>query len=225
MSLTAVVDTAISIPFTLTDANGDTVAGKVNADFTATAYLASAPATTATPTVTEVSGGDYVVTLTPDDTGVWSVRWSVVVDGETVRYGEIVQVVTAAQYDPVQALAGASITLVSPVAASADVTLYAGDDYASSEARALVWTLTGAPDLTGATVTWLAAWHSGTLSQAGVVSDAGEAAQTVTVQLTDTQTAALPAAEIVRYDLGATLANGNKVTLARGAVRVVGDMP
>jgi len=53
MSLTAVVNQSVSIPFTLLDSTGAAETGKVNADFTKSAYLVSTPATTASPTVTE----------------------------------------------------------------------------------------------------------------------------------------------------------------------------
>lgn len=98
--ITAVVSTVTYIPFTLLDLAGDPVTGKVNADFTKSAYLVSTPATTATATVTENASGTYRISFTPTVVGIWHCTWSVTVDGETVRYEETVQVVTAAQADP-----------------------------------------------------------------------------------------------------------------------------
>lgn len=92
MSLTAIVNQSVAVPFTLTDSVGDVVTGKVNADFTSTAYLVSTPATTATPTVTENASGTYRIAFTPTTTGVWHLTWSVSVSGETVRFEETVQV-------------------------------------------------------------------------------------------------------------------------------------
>lgn len=122
MSLTAVVNTAISIPFTLLDDLGAPETGKVNGDFTKSAYLVSTPATTASPTVTENASGTYRIAFTPTVVGIWHVTWSVSVDGETVRFEETVQVVTAAQNDPFSVLAtgyagntmGGRISMITP---------------------------------------------------------------------------------------------------------------
>jgi len=122
MSLTAVVNQSISIPFTLLDSLGDPETGKVNGDFTKSAYLVSTPATTASPSVTENASGTYRIAFTPTAVGIWHVTWSCSVDGETVRYEETVQVVTASQGDPLSASAtgyagntiGGRISLITP---------------------------------------------------------------------------------------------------------------
>ena len=97
--ITSVVNTTAYVPFTLLDSLGSVVTGKVNGDFTKSAYLVSTPATTASPTVTENASGTYRIAFTPTVVGTWHCTWSVSVDGETVRFEETVQVVTAAQND------------------------------------------------------------------------------------------------------------------------------
>lgn len=221
--ITAVVSTVTYIPFTLLDLAGDPVTGKVNADFTKSAYLVSTPATTATATVTENASGTYRISFTPTVVGIWHCTWSVTVDGETVRYEETVQVVTAAQSNPVQYLAGSAVTVTSPVASSGDISLIRGDDYGSAESRAIEWNLTGAPDLTGATVAVTITIKTDTLTKAGTISQAGESTQVVSVDLTDTETAAFndsTSVSVGTVALVATLANGHIVTLADGTVRI-----
>ena len=97
--ITSVVNTTAYVPFTLLDSLGSVVTGKGNSDFTKSAYLVSTPATTASPTVAENASGTYRIAFTPTVVGTWHCTWSVVVDGETVRYEETVQVVTASQND------------------------------------------------------------------------------------------------------------------------------
>jgi hypothetical protein len=210
------------IPFGLLHAAANPVTGKVNANFTATAYLASAPATTATPTVTEVGSGRYVLSVTPAATGIWHLAWSVDVDGENVRYEDVLDVATAQQANPVHYLSGQTNEVVSPVAESGTVTVSQGDDYDSAEAQALPWNLEGKSDLTGAVVTLTIASRSVTITQAGTISNPAAATQTVTVELTAAQTAQ-PYPGTGRYDLAAVLANGHALTLARG-VTVTKDM-
>lgn len=90
--LTTVVDTLTYLPFQVIDLDGVAVEDLTDGDFTETAYLASTPATTATPEVTEVSDGAYVLSVTPDVVGTWYVTWSVTVDGDPVPYEETLQV-------------------------------------------------------------------------------------------------------------------------------------
>jgi len=224
MSLTAVVNTSLSIPFTLLDSLGAAETGKVNADFTKSAYLVSTPATTASPTVTENVSGTYRIAFTPTAVGIWHVTWSCSVDGETVRYEETVQVITTGQNDPAAYLASQNLTITTPSPDSGSFTLYQGDDYQAAEPRRLISNLTGAPDLTGATVALTIVSSAGSLTQTATLSDEGESTQVVTVTLTDTQTASLRSG-VLAYDLSATLANGNVVTLARGKVTVKANVP
>jgi hypothetical protein len=92
-TIEAVLNAALSIPFTFEDDFGALVTGKVDGDFAKAAYLASAPATTATPTVAAVSGqsGDYAVTVPANGlsvAGLWRVNASCLhSDGVTYRFG------------------------------------------------------------------------------------------------------------------------------------------
>ena len=141
-----------------------------------------------------------------------------------MRFEETVQVVTAAQRDPAAYLASQNLTIATPSPDSGSFTLYQGDDYQAAESRQLIWNLTGAPDLTGATVTLTIVSSAGSLTKTATLSDEGESTQVVTVTLTVTQTASLRSG-VLAYDLSATLANGNVVTLARGKVTVKADVP
>lgn len=225
MPIVAVVNTACYIPFTVLDANGDPETGKVNADFTKHANLASTPATTATPTITEDASGRYVLSVRATALGIWYVTWSTDVDGETVSYEETLQVVTAQQYDPVAYYASASVTLAVPVASTGAITLYQGDDYAAADSRTLSWSLTGAPSLSGAAITWKLVDNDGTEALTKSASVSGSSPQIVTVALTDDDTTTLDPSgrKQYRYDLAAVLGSGNKVTLARGSVTVKPD--
>lgn len=222
--ITSVVNTTAYVPFTLLDSMGSPETGKVNGDFSASAFLASTPATTATVTVTEVSGGRYVLSFAPSSVGTWFVTWSVSVDGETVRYEETVQVVTASQDDPVAYLRAQSLTVQAPTLTSDNIQLYQGDDYQTAESRQLIWQLDGAPDLTGATATLRVSNRSASVEVTGTISDAGESSQTVTVALTAAQTNLFDGGDVTKYDLSADLANNHHVTLARGNVAVVREI-
>jgi hypothetical protein len=95
----------------LVDATSTPVTTKVNTDWTKTATLLGT-ATTATPTITHRANGYYDISCTFPSVGVWSVEYSVVVDGSTVVFDpRTVQAFTAAQIDPVTALASSFAAL------------------------------------------------------------------------------------------------------------------
>ena len=106
------------------------------------------------------------------------------------------------------------ITTVSPVAQSGDVETIMGDDYSSTDARALDWTDTSAswPTLTDATI---AVTIRGVSSYAGSVVTATGDSKKVRLELTDVQTAAIPAGWYP-FQVIATLTSGNVVTLVEG---------
>ena len=122
--------------------------------------------------------------------------------------------------------AGGSVTVVAPVAASGDVTVYQGDDYANVDGRALDWSGTTWPDLTAATILFLVRAQTGAaFSKAGTVVSAGGATQTVRVELTDDETALLeawPAESELR--IRATLASGGKATIVDSTLSVIEDV-
>ena len=107
---------------------------------------------------------------------------------------------------------GSSVTVQSPVAASGDITLFAGDDYASADSRAVVFTFNSPPDLTGSTPRLKAGW----ITKTGVVTLPG----TVTFEFTNAETAAATKNRSV-YEVEITLASGRVVTLTSGYVTVV----
>ena len=123
-----------------------------------------------------------------------------------------------------RAIAGAVISSSSPVTSQGSIEIVQGDAYQSADNRALSFSLTSAPDLTGATVTLVISWGVDSVSVTGTVANAGAATQTVTAQLTSVQTALMPIIGTT-YQLRATLANTNVVTLKRGRVLVVPPVP
>jgi hypothetical protein len=229
-TIEAVLNAALSIPFTFEDDFGALVTGKVNGDFAKAAYLASAPATTATPTVAAVSGqsGDYAVTVPANGlsvAGLWRVNASCLhSDGVTYRFGWNVQVKTAAQADPVAYLAGASVELVSPLSADGGtLRLIQGDSYAAAQSRSLSWTLTGQPDLTTATLTLTIVVKGVTVAKTPLTgTNLASGAPTITATLTKIETAGFDPV-IGVFDLSAAIGS-DEITLVRGRVYVEADV-
>ncbi len=112
------------------------------------------------------------------------------------------------------------MTVVSPVASDGTaISLVRGDDYANADGRALTFTGSTWPTLTGGTVA-LKVYMAGTVtSYAGVITGA----QACYVALTDVQTAAM-AVGTFAYDLEATLSGGNVITLVQGVLTVLADV-
>lgn len=117
-----------------------------------------------------------------------------------------------------------SFTVASAVSASGDaIELVQGDDYANGDARALSWSSTSWPDLTSASVTLYVKQGAGVVDIAGSVVSAGGATQTVRVEPTAIETAALDAG-MEKFHLEAVLDGGHVVTLAYGTVNVIADV-
>ena len=96
--------------------------------------------------------------------------------------------------------------------------LHAGDDYSASGQGAIPFTITDAPNLTGATSITLEITRGGVakVTAAGtLVAATYPAPQVVAVPLTALQTAGL-SLRSYGYVLRATLSNGNVVTLGHG---------
>jgi hypothetical protein len=139
--------------------------------------------------------------------------------------GSLGQVVSAINTHTAGIVPGAAITLVQPVTAAGDVTLVRGDTYSATDGRALAWSSSSWPDLTGATITMTARDKSDAvgLSASGVVSGAGTGTQTVRVELSATDTAALTVGfRTYQYDVEAVIA-GRHITLVRGYLTVLAD--
>jgi len=124
-----------------------------------------------------------------------------------------------AKTDTIGALA---VTVSSPVAASGAVTLYASDDYDATHGRSIDFTVAVAdvPNLAGATVklkTTQATWTATACTSDGTdwtIVFEPDAADTAAI--TDTRQ---------NYELEATLADGDVVTLATGELIAVMDIP
>lgn len=169
-------------------------------------------------TLTAVGNGTYYVQLTTSELsalGRIMVRYK---SANTAEFSTVADVVPLLGY-----AAGTAITLAAPVLESGDVELVQGDDYANADGRALSWSSTSWPDLTGATIAFNVG--DGDLVVAGTVVSSGGATQTVRAEPTAAQTATLaatgrPTRTPHRYDVTATLDGGGEVTLARGALYV-----
>lgn len=172
--------------------------------------------------VSEVSAGTgiYKVEL---GTGVFSAAFDGYVlwdtgGGSPVYATEDVQMVsappagtdyTAARAAKLDLLGAGSTSIASPVASNLNIIAYQGDDYKAADGRALAWTGTNWPTLTGATISFQL--HRGPLTKAGSVLSATQAQ----VELTHTDLATLTIGTDT-YALIATLSDTSVVTLATG---------
>lgn len=97
----------------------------------------------------------------------------------------------------------------------------AGDDYKSADGRALTWSSDTWPDLAGATLTMTVGheqynlYGNLPLTWEGTVPASPDHPGTISLDVTSAQTASL-APDEYDYQLTATLADGDKVTLAIG---------
>lgn len=114
-----------------------------------------------------------------------------------------------------------TINVVSPLSASGDLTLIAGDDYLSADGRAIEFANTAGtwPNLTGATIFLIAIRNGSTLIEVlgSVVTPTGSQLVKVEPTADDLATPANAAASWeYTYGVYATLSNGHKVTLQTG---------
>lgn len=110
-----------------------------------------------------------------------------------------------------------TVTLSSPLSDDGNkLDIIWGDDYSSSDNRELVWSSTGWPDLSGATITfkcWNPKSFGDRFSFSGSTVSVGGATQSVQLELTDTQTKTLQVGKRrYRYEVEAEI-SGRKVTL------------
>jgi hypothetical protein len=132
-------------------------------------------------------------------------------------------------------LTGNTVTVSAPVDSSGTIALTRGDDYDAADSRQLSFSSTGWPDLTGATAvtlsirkrvskTGLGTTLRATVSDTSGSRVVGGGTQTVVFEPTDTDTADLDVGTAAcAYDIQATLASGNIVTLQTGVVNVTED--
>ena len=228
--MSAIVNQATPVPITFLDAAG---VGKEGLTITATARLAGSATTVSATSVTDRDDGNYDVLITLTSVGTWRLTSTTTIDGDSAMDVTDIDVLPAAA-DPAaiaDALAavqtillGSEVTVTSPLATDGTIMLLQGDTYDSDETRAIVFSLTGQPNLTSATATLLFSWGVDSLALTGVITNAGQATQTITVELTATQTATLPVTGIT-YALKATLANAHVVTMQTGRVIVSAALP
>ena len=134
-------------------------------------------------------------------------------------------------YDPGTAgralgrIGSGQVDYIGPVAISGDITVVRGDDYNNTDSRALEWTSTGWPDLTGATVTFRLKHTSGVLTKAAtVVTPTGTARVRVELASADTAGIVANSMQPYRFDVEATLSSGRKVTLLTGWAKILEDV-
>lgn len=114
----------------------------------------------------------------------------------------------------------AQVTIVSPVSSDGmAITVLRGDDYLLTDNRALTFTGSTWPSITGASIALKVNFAGTILSYTGTVT----AADSCYVELTDTQTGAM-ATGTFDYDLEATLSNGSVVTLVQGQALILPDI-
>lgn len=111
-----------------------------------------------------------------------------------------------------------TVTVVSPVATDSAITLIYGDDYLFADGRALTFTGTNWPTITGGTVA-LNVQSPTVVSLPGTVTGAAACY----VPLTSTQVASIGEGSF-DYDLQVTLTNGHVVTLVQSTLAVLSDV-
>lgn len=119
------------------------------------------------------------------------------------------------------AIGSASVSVVSPLSAGGDLTLYAGYDYTSGTGQEPTWSSDSWPDLTGATVSVVHDDADETEISACDVLDVGESVQVVKATgFTQEVTSELGQHTVYVYRLKAVLASSEEVMLARGKLSV-----
>jgi hypothetical protein len=116
-------------------------------------------------------------------------------------------------------IGSASVTIVSPVADTGEISLVYGDDYLLADARALTFTGTNWPTITAGTIALIVSTPSAVVSVAGVVTGAAACY----VPLTSTQVNSFGVG-VWTYDLQVTLSNTHVVTLQQGTLMVTADV-
>lgn len=121
----------------------------------------------------------------------------------------------------VAGIGGADVTISSPVASDGTtITIVRGDDYNGADGRSIIWTGETDdqwPDLTGATVVLTAINKSDLLKKTLTVTQP-TGTQSFSMQLTNAETEI--ASGRYNYDVQATLASGNVITLLVGELIV-----
>ena len=134
---------------------------------------------------------------------------------------------TSGQAGAVLGLFGSGLATTSvPVATTEAITIIRGDDQKDADGRSLEFSTTDAatwPDLTGASITFTATKGTSTITKAGTVVTPTGANKKVRVELDSADTASSPTGTY-DYDVQATLASGNKITLVLNTLTLRADV-
>lgn len=175
--------------------------------------------------------GDYEIHLADSWYALASVRWLLLTlnggsgAAQTDLLIELTDTVTAV-------IAGlgstANVTVIGPVISSSLLSLVRGDDYYQNDGRALSFSASNWPSLTGASVAMsfrnLGTGVNDLANKAGTIPVAGSGSQTVRFELATAETAILTPGARYEFDVQATLAtSSHKTTLLRGRVTVGAD--
>jgi hypothetical protein len=119
-----------------------------------------------------------------------------------------------------------SVSYNGPVASAGNIEIVKGADYFNADGQALEWSSTGWPDLTGATIEFVAKTNRGAVqefSKAGsVVTPTGTAVVRVELNATDTDSFTV-GQNNYRFTVWATLVNGHTIPLVRDYMTVLED--
>ena len=171
--------------------------------------------------ITETEPGVYRKSFTaPNANGDYVVIWDA--DGKT----SVEELEVGATTDAILSqLTGAQVVVVGPVVLGGDIEIVRGDDYKAADGRALEWTSGSWPDLTDADVLFTARTGDDVvaISKAGSVVTPSGAGKRVRVELFQAETVLLTT-DKHRFDILATLSNGNTVTLVRAHMTVLDEV-
>jgi len=119
--------------------------------------------------------------------------------------------------DKTDLIAAGDFDVVSPVSSDGEsITLFRGDDYYNADSRALSFTSTDWPSITGATVVLK-------LSNGVSITGTVTSATSCYFELTKTQTAAIEE-DALDFEVEATLSNSHVVTIVTGSVSISGQI-
>ena len=144
------------------------------------------------------------------------------------RVFEPADFLTLADLELFAGLPAVAVTLVSAIDSDGNIEIVQGDEYYASESRALVFSSTNWPTLSGATVRFTARLRTDTAesvtADCEVVTATGSS-KVVRFELPAEDTEGLEVGnENYVFDLEATLANGHVVTLKRGLMSVLSQV-
>jgi hypothetical protein len=149
-------------------------------------------------------------------------RLDLLIDALLVGTGTTIDDLLDAIKAKTDTIGSVSVTVTSPVAASGDINLYSGDDYATAELRQVTCVVADATHallLNTATSIKLKCAQATWTSTSTAITTPG---YTITWDLTDTQTAAITRSQA--YEVEAVLANAHVVTLATGYINHTPDI-